>query len=71
MKYRYKHWLDNEWKTTSSLTVIGKTVAKLGRGVNEVLEIRRECPHKNTWNDDGIKTCHLCGEQLEVTSYRD
>lgn len=40
-------------------------------GPKDTLEIKQRCDHKKTWVDNGIRTCKDCGEQLEVTSYRD
>jgi hypothetical protein len=72
MKFSYKRWLTvDKWKTTNSFKVLEKEIAKLGRGSNDVLEIRRFCEHRNKWSDQGIITCKDCGEQLEITSYRD
>jgi hypothetical protein len=35
------------------------------------LEIKIECNHEETWVENGVKICKDCGEQLEVTSFRD
>lgn len=40
-------------------------------GPRGTIEIKQVCEHEKTWNDHGIRTCENCGQQLEVTSYRD
>jgi len=59
----------HQWKSTDSLKVIEREISKLTPG--DVLEIEIDCPHKNTWVDQGIKICKECGAHLEVTSWRD
>ena len=71
MKFSFKHSTDYKWTTTTSLEVLEKAIAKLGIGGQETIEVKRCCEHKKTWNNGGIKTCNQCGEQLEVTTYRD
>ena len=71
MKFSYKRYMSDKWKTTTSLEVLKKEISKLGKGVTETLEIKRFCDHENTFVDDGVKCCKDCGEQLEVTSWRD
>lgn len=69
MKFKFKHWKSNEWKTTTSFKVLEKEMRKLGRGVQELIEIRIPCPHEVTFIEDGVKCCSICGEQL--TSHKD
>ena len=71
MKFRFKHWKSDKWVSTSSMKVLEKAISKLGQGGLEIIEVRKDCSHKDTFVDDGIRCCKLCGEQLEVTSYRD
>ena len=69
MKYKFRTSLTGKWKT-------GKTKKDLDRAIShlyirDTLEIKVECTHKNTWVDGGILWCKDCGEDLEVTSFRD
>ena len=69
MKVRYKKQFDNEWKVSSLYVSVEAIVAKLHP--TETLQIRVACEHKDTYVQDGIRSCRTCGDTIEVTSYRD
>lgn len=66
MKVRFRNSLSEEWEELD-----WKDVKKRIAYPTETYEIRLLCDHKDTWVESGIKTCKRCGEQLEVTSWRD
>lgn len=66
MKVRFRNSLSQKWEELD-----WKNVQKRIKFPTETYEIRLICEHTETWNDHGIKTCKRCGEQLEVTSWRD
>jgi hypothetical protein len=68
MKLQYRHWMDNEWHNTTfqELKQVLRNASPTDR-----YEVRKECNHKDTFIDGGIKICKRCGEHLEVTSWRD
>jgi hypothetical protein len=67
-EYQYRK-NDGKWRRVESMDDLADAIYDLGpRGT---IEIKQVCEHEKTWNDHGIRTCENCGQQLEVTSYRD
>jgi hypothetical protein len=66
MIYRYRLNHAREWTTIKDYNLHLDDLKPTDR-----LEIALACEHETTHVQDGIKSCLVCGEQLEVTSYRD
>jgi hypothetical protein len=66
MKIRYKHWLDVDWKETTL-----SDMKDILTDPKDRYEIRLPCDHKKSFVLDGIKECEVCGDTLEITSYRE
>jgi hypothetical protein len=64
--YRYKIRGEENWHKSFD----GFVSCELQSKMDEII-VRLECDHKNTWVENGIKRCKDCGDELEITSYRD
>ena len=60
---------DGKWHHMNGMDGLMSAIFSLGS--QDTLELKQECFHDETWVDNGIKICKNCGEQLEVTSWRD
>lgn len=66
-KFRYKRIGDDEWQQISSL----ESLSEILKSSNDKIILRKQCYHVNKITLDGILHCKDCGDDLEVTSYRD
>ena len=66
MKIRYRSIFNVEWSETDLDNIKNILTNPMDR-----YEIRLPCSHKKTFVLDGIRQCELCGDLLEITSYRD
>lgn len=66
MKVRYRTQHDKDW-TIGELSEIELKLKSPKDGI----AVRLPCDHAETWNDDGVEYCKICGDYLRVTSYRD
>lgn len=69
MKIKYKVSTSRKWHIAESESDIGKAIGDLLP--SETLEVKLVCDHEKTFVDNGTRICKSCGEQLEVTSWRD
>ncbi len=66
MKVRYRSGLDADWRFGEF-----SEVENLLKNNKDSFVIRLPCNHDETYNDEGIEYCKVCGDYLQVTSYRD
>lgn len=66
---RYKWKFDQHWRPVKSQKTLLGAISRMGPA--DEITIRKDCEHKNTWVDNGIRICKDCQEHLEVTSFRD
>lgn len=69
MKIKYKVSTSRRWSIIESENDIGAVICDLLP--SETLEVKLVCEHEKTFVDNGTRICKSCGEQLEVTSWRD
>ena len=60
---------NGKWRAMQGLDDLAYALYDLS--LRDTLEVKPVCDHTKTWVDSGIKICKDCGEQLEVTSFRD
>lgn len=66
---RIRKRFDKNWQIVQTMGPLMDAIMSLRP--TDSLEIRDHCEHKNTYVQDGVRSCRDCGDTIEVTSYRD